>query len=66
MPPFDLQDKNSDAIVDVFDPSTGGLLATRRFPHYLIGNIGQSRVYALRATDDGDLRVDVWQIRLTK
>ena len=66
VPPFEVEDRNSDAIVEVFDPSSGALLASRRFPHYLLGNVGLGAVYALRATDNGDLRVDVWQMRLTR
>ena len=66
MPPFDVQDRNADAVVEVFDPATGALLASQRFPHYLLGNVGSNAVYALRAAEDGDLRVDVWQIRLTR
>ena len=51
-------------MVEVFDPSTGVLLASRRVPQYLVGHIAPDAVYSLRATDDGDLRIDVWRVRL--
>jgi hypothetical protein len=66
VPPFDLEDQNTDTILEVFDPSNGALLGTQRFSQYLLGNVGQAAVYGLRTTEDGDLRVDIWQIRLTK
>jgi hypothetical protein len=66
VPPFDVEDRNTDSVLEVFDPSTGALLGTQRLSQYLIGNVGQDAVYSLRSTDDGDLRVDIWQIQLSK
>ncbi len=66
VPPFDEQDRGIDTMIEVFDPNTGALVASQRVPQFILGNVGRDTIYSLRATDDGDLRVDVWRIRLVQ
>jgi hypothetical protein len=39
---------------------------SHRVSQYLIGSIGDDAVYGMRSTDFGDLRMDVWQVRLAQ
>lgn len=64
MPPFDVVDAGHDSIIEVIDPLTGRLLASQRFPQYLMGAIGEDIVYSMRATPEGDLRIDIWRVEL--
>jgi hypothetical protein len=54
MPPFELQDTNHDVIVEVIDLLTSRLVATQRLSEYLIGHVGDGKVFSLRSLENGD------------
>jgi hypothetical protein len=55
-----------DYIVDVIDPSTGKLVATRRVDEYLtIGLIGPQHVVSFDDDESGIRRANIWKLRLT-
>jgi hypothetical protein len=65
MPPLEWQDANHDVIIEVIDPATARVLASRRLPQYLIGHVEADRVFGLRALPNGDTRVEIWRASLT-
>jgi hypothetical protein len=52
-----------DTIVEVIDPSTGRLLASRRFTDPLI-SIGGTFVHTVRESPSGHVFMDVWELQL--
>jgi hypothetical protein len=55
-----------DFIIDVIDPSSGKLVATRRVNDYLsIGLIGPQQVASFEEDESGVRRANIWKLRLT-
>ncbi len=65
IPPFDKYAHEFETVLEVFDAATGNLLASERVPQFMMGSVGGGMVYSLRATNDGDLRVDVWEVAVS-
>jgi hypothetical protein len=65
LPPFDIEDASIDTMIEVIDPSTSRVLASQRFPQFMLGHIERDLVYSLGHSEGGDLRVDIWRIKLT-
>jgi hypothetical protein len=52
------------SIIEVIDPEKGQLLASLRFPGFVMGFIGDDRLAVLVETPDGVPRTEIWRVRL--
>lgn len=66
MPPFHVVDSNTDTIIEAIETKSGRLIASQRFSQFFFAQSEGGLLYSLRETDDGDLRVEVWQLRLSR
>jgi hypothetical protein len=58
------RNKFFDSVVEIIDPSTGTLLASRRVPEYLTQFISGGQAISYEEATSGAGRVLVWQLRL--
>ena len=56
----------NDTIIEVIEPTTGRLIATRRFPQALHRFVGQDLVLETIVDDDQDIALRLWRIRLLR
>lgn len=57
---------NRDFVIEVIDPSSGTLIASRRFPQFGGGFLDAAHVFTHRETNLGIPKIDVWRISFSR
>ena len=64
IPPLDVYERTTEAMIEVLDVERGQVIASTRVPAYIRGMVSPGVLHALRSTPEGDTRVDIWQVTL--
>jgi hypothetical protein len=61
----EVDDQLYDTIIEVIDPSSKRLLASRRLPFYTRGIVGKNLIAHPRELISGQIIIEIWKLRLT-